>query len=855
MDKRYVFFLVLASMAIFGNALLLNFFGPEPPEEKPAAQQDAGQQGENPPVAGAPDDKKPDDKKPEENGQPDDGQKPDDKPENPPENIAANPENQPEVDKPEDLQPAEEYPRVWTTLGSADPAGQFPFLVTFTSSGAAIERIELNQPRFKSLEKDRTPAPYLGHLALQSTPDGVKVGVVGPGTPAATAGLQVGDVITHVNDVEITSRGRLLEQINRYEPGRKVSLKVQRDGKEVSLSATLSIKPLQVVQPESTDQLSMLLTLQQLGDETIPKSWGFAIGDVPARGWGVTVGDVEEGSPAFIADLKQGDLLDSIEGETIDNPDQLREIIERTPPGTRLVVNYEREGLALVTSLRTPSELPGLDLRSGTWELKSQDNEKVVFTRTLGSPWNVRLTKTFSMVSDEDHKYEIHMTVDVENTGEQRLLAYQLDGPTGLPTEGWWYGNKISRNWGGSGVRDVVYQFHNNPPQMVSNATIISGEYEIQKGEAPLDYIGVDAQYFAVAMLPQKKNPQEIWFQETRPIRVGMVPEDKNLRKLTDVTYRVVSQSKELAKDNAIHHEFVVFSGPKQPSLLRQYGLQELVYYGWFSPVATAMLKVLHFFYGIVGNYGLAIIMLTVLVRACMFPLSMKQSLNAQKMQQLQPEMKAINEKYKKNPEQRTRAMQDLFRKHNYNPFGGCLMMFVQLPIFIGLYRSLMVDVELRQAPLIPGVAWCSNLAAPDMLWYWQPYLPAYFASPEGWLGPYFNLLPCITVVLFLVHQKMFMPPPTDEQGEMQQKIMKYMMIFMGVMFFKVASGLCLYFIASSLWGITERKLLPKVLGTQSGGSAPKESPSSDTPPKNNVSGNGSGGRGSSGKKKKQKGR
>jgi YidC/Oxa1 family membrane protein insertase len=119
-----------------------------------------------------------------------------------------------------------------------------------------------------------------------------------------------------------------------------------------------------------------------------------------------------------------------------------------------------------------------------------------------------------------------------------------------------------------------------------------------------------------------------------------------------------------------------------------------------------------------------------------------------------------------------------------------------------------MVDIELRQAPLISEhVRWCSNLAAPDMLLDWSAWMPAFVIS---WLGPYFNILPVLTIALFIAQQKMFMPPPTDDQSRMQQKIMKYMMVFMGFIFFKVASGLCIYFIASSLWGLAERKLLPK---------------------------------------------
>jgi len=136
--------------------------------------------------------------------------------------------------------------------------------------------------------------------------------------------------------------------------------------------------------------------------------------------------------------------------------------------------------------------------------------------------------------------------------------------------------------------------------------------------------------------------------------------------------------------------------------------------------------------------------------------------------------------------------------------------MFLQLPIFIGLYRCLSVDIELRQAPLIPGLHWCSNLAGPDMFWNWEALGFDFLTGRNGWLGPYLNLLPIVTVVLFIVQQKMFTPPATDDQSRMQQSMMKYVMVFMGVMFFKVAAGLCLYFIASSIWGIAERKLLPK---------------------------------------------
>jgi YidC/Oxa1 family membrane protein insertase len=192
-----------------------------------------------------------------------------------------------------------------------------------------------------------------------------------------------------------------------------------------------------------------------------------------------------------------------------------------------------------------------------------------------------------------------------------------------------------------------------------------------------------------------------------------------------------------------------------------------------------------------------------------MFPISYKQTQNMAKIQALKPEMDRINEKYKADMQKKSQATQELYRKHNINPLGGCLPLFLQMPVFIGLYRALMVDVELRQSPLFgSAIRWCSNLAAPDMLWDWANVMPTFVT--QGVLGPYLNIFPIITVSIMLVTQKMSMPPPTNEQTAMQQKMMKYMMVFFAFMFYKVAAGLCLYLIVSSLWGIAERKLLPK---------------------------------------------
>jgi YidC/Oxa1 family membrane protein insertase len=177
--------------------------------------------------------------------------------------------------------------------------------------------------------------------------------------------------------------------------------------------------------------------------------------------------------------------------------------------------------------------------------------------------------------------------------------------------------------------------------------------------------------------------------------------------------------------------------------------------------------------------------------------------------------MKKINEKYKDDMEGKLKAQRELQQRVGFNPLAGCLPMFLQLPIFIGLYRALSVDIELRQAAFSRATDWASNLAGPDMFWYWGDWLWDYLSGRgTGWLGPYFNILPVIVVVLFLAQQKMFMPPATDEQTAMTQKMMNVMTLMMGLFFFRVPAGLCIYFITSSLWGICERVIVKKTLPT-----------------------------------------
>lgn len=740
MERRYILFIALSLAIVFGSQVLQATFFPRPPEPaaEPAAgeQVDMGNEGQPAADAAAADVAVAD---AASGGDADAvaGEALSDATvsEAAPDGDAADP-------------PAE---RTRWTLGSLDAENPVGMLVTLTSRGAAVERIELAGKRFHD-QDDRSG--YLGHLALETVADGCRVRLVGPGTPAAVAGLAAGDVIVRAAEAATADVRGLTDVLNQTKPGEEIQLEILRDGNPQTLTATLSWRPLEVVRPERLGKPAS----DPDGEPTDPMS--------------------------FLFSLERRD-------------DAARD--RRRPEETR--------------------EIPGQELAAVDWTAERVDAAAVRFRRQLGG--GLAVVKEYRLLAGkagEGSGSHLELIVTLEAEADGTTVTYALDGPTGLPTEGWWYASRISRSWGSLGVRDMAMRFAGEPSQVISSLTLTEENAEITGSavleEKPLSFAGVDALYFAAALLPDAEGDRAPRLDEVRPLIVGEF-EDSAHRKLTNVSCRLISRPVELKAGSPVSHRYEIFAGPKQPAVLEAFGIpgssmSDLVYYGWFGWVARPLIAILHVLHLLVRNYGIAIILLTVIVRGAMFPISRKQALSAQKMQVLQPEMKAIADKYKDSPEKRTRATQELWKKHNYNPASGCVLVFIQIPIFMGLYRSLATDVELRQAPLFSSaIRWCSNLAAPDMFLDWAGFMPSFLVSPEGWLGPFLNLLPLLTIGLFLWQQKLFMPPAIDEQSRVQQQVMKYMMFFMALMFFKVPCGLCIYFIASSLWGIAERIWLP----------------------------------------------
>lgn len=698
-------------------------------------------------------------------------------------------------------------------LGSLDPESPYRMLVTLANRGASIVRVELNETNLYRDVQDLSG--YLGQIVpLEVAEKGVTVQVVGKGTPAEKAGLIPGDRIIRLERTdakkdrvphEIEVFAELREALLQTKPNEEVDLTVVREGAETVLKVKLVNAPMSVLRPELTP--GTYKEYRELGG---------------LRGYNPVAND----PLSFLCSINSFD-----NGEKLPWPQNVTE-------------NHGSVKTNLPRDESVDFELPGLDLRERNWEVASLSEDEVVFRTVIPAMRlevlkKYRLAKKFDqkigLVGEEEGKdrfaataksgYHLVVSIELKNLDSRpHTLAYELDGPTGLPVEGAWYGRKNGPRWrGGYGLRDVIVQYNNAPLDIIPNYEI-SRDMPKPWGEGSLKLLGVDTRYFQCTLLPNLPNNTSIWHAKAAPMRVGS--KDIDWITMTDVSWRLVSKETQLAPagedGSSLLHEYTVFVGPKEREVLLNYELEDTLYAGWFWFVSLPMLYILHTLHWFLGSYAVSIIFLTIIVRFLMYPLSRKQAIGTMKMAEIQPELEKLKEKYAKDTEGLVKAQQELWKKHNYNPLSGCLPMFIQLPIFIGLYNALSIDVALYGAPLISeNFRWCSDLSAPDMLYDWSA-----FWTSMGWerfntgqgrgftalltLGPYFNLLPMLTFGLILLHQQMVMPPPTDDQQKTQRRMMNFMMIFMGFIFFRVPSGLCVYFIASSLFGILERRFIPK---------------------------------------------
>ena len=239
---------------------------------------------------------------------------------------------------------------------------------------------------------------------------------------------------------------------------------------------------------------------------------------------------------------------------------------------------------------------------------------------------------------------------------------------------------------------------------------------------------------------------------------------------------------------------YTLYLGPRDLGILKKVGkdLSKAVDFGWFDIIAKALLYVLLFFNKFINNYGVSIILLTVLIKVLFWPLTHKSYKSMKEMQKIQPIMAKIREKYKDDKQKMNMEMMALYKTYKVNPMSGCLPMLIQLPVFFALYRLLGNSIELRHAPFM---LWIKDLSAPDRLFTF-PFSIPFMSPPYG--------IPVLTLLMgvsMFVQQKMT-PTPGDPA---QAKIMMLMPVIFTFMFINFPSGLVLYWLVNNILSIGQQ--------------------------------------------------
>jgi len=314
-------------------------------------------------------------------------------------------------------------------------------------------------------------------------------------------------------------------------------------------------------------------------------------------------------------------------------------------------------------------------------------------------------------------------------------------------------------------------------PQLNERKTLIYSDHKVESNQLELDrsikkvnsrWVAFSSRYFLLGLVGDAYVNQS----QNKDHTIELIPNSEAVEAIFPVDLT-----------GGIHRQ-VLYFGPKEISHLQSVSptIDQSLDFGWFSFLSILMLKLLKKFYGFLGNYGLAIILLTFLVRLITFPLQYKSTKSMKEMQKIQPKISQIKEKYKDDKEKLNREMMLLMKNNKVNPLGGCLPLLVQMPIFIALYRVLYGSIELFHSPFY---FWIKDLSLKD---------PHY-------------ILPVLMGITMFIQQKL---TPMTTADPNQKKVMALMPVIFTVFMVSLPSGLNLYIFVSTLMGIFQQLWMNK---------------------------------------------
>ena len=298
-------------------------------------------------------------------------------------------------------------------------------------------------------------------------------------------------------------------------------------------------------------------------------------------------------------------------------------------------------------------------------------------------------------------------------------------------------------------------------------------------------WVAVQDRYFMMSIIPDR-------IEEEAAMRLSIRADD-----LLEAQY--LNPAGDIRPGTQHTYQYALFFGPKSMNVLKNAGhdLGKALNFGMFTVLAKPCVWLMNRLYSVIPNYGIAIIVLTILIKGVLWPLGSKSYKSMSEMKKIQPLMKEIREKHKNDKKKMNEEVMSLYRTYKINPLGGCLPMVVQLPVFFALYRMLYQAIELRHAPFF---LWIDDLSAPDRLFHFSFSIP-FMEPPYG--------IPVLTIIMgatMLLQQKMS-PPMGDPT---QAKMMMFMPLIFTFIFINFSSGLVLYWLVNNVLSISQQYYIQK---------------------------------------------
>jgi YidC/Oxa1 family membrane protein insertase len=443
------------------------------------------------------------------------------------------------------------------------------------------------------------------------------------------------------------------------------------------------------------------------------------------------------------------------------------------------------------------------DIGQISYKVSRFEKNLIQFQANAGSR---RITKTFSIPEEKNGPYCFQLDV-------------QIDGDA----RGLWIGSGVPdvELVGGSYAPLLKYQISRSNGMDIETIDLPKKETEIVSNNQP-NWISNNNGFLGVILDPLQKIGAGYKAKQIEgmnfPTRLSLIDPEYHLypadRYPGYATYLPL-------KSGQI--SFRIFAGPYDDALLKKldrlyeepknnynpdYVAAQSIQ-GWFSfisqPFAKFLFILMQFFHLITRSWAASIILLTIALKVMMYPLNAWSIRSSLKMQEISPKVKALQEKYKKDPRKMQLEIMNLYKESKVNPFTGCIPVLLQMPFLIGMFYLLKSSFPLRGAPFIPG--WIDDLASPDVLFSWN--------QPLWFIGNEFHLLPILMGITMFIQQKMTSKIPKDasqlNDAQKQQKMMGNMMsVLFTVMFYNFPSGLNIYFMFSTLLGVAQQWWMTK---------------------------------------------